>query len=140
KVEEDPEVPESPEPLEPSPDPARPRPRKPKVRASVPRLDEDDGVGVARVEVKVQSGRSSTGTRLTLRICAMLDGDSLEDEPPTGASVPQPLYWSAPGGERIPTTGEHLDVGIDQDGLWVLTVRLVEDAAVQVQVTAEPIP
>ena len=120
--------------------PAPPRPPgKPRIRVSAPTLAELDGVAVLQLAVDVKSGVRSRGTRITASACAVLDSGDSETHPPAGADVPSVYCWQRPDGAFVPGEGNEVEVETANDGVWLVFVRLIDDAEVRVQVAGEAV-
>lgn len=114
------------------------RPGRPRVRIAHPRLAVEDGeVPVLQLDVEIQHGIRTRGTRLRVAAHVILDGDEQEHEPPAGAAVPIPWRWRGPAGQLIEQPGPEVELGPEDAGRWTLSVRLIDDAEVKVAVAGE---
>lgn len=114
-----------------------------RARAVVNILDQGqlvivDGTPAVRVRFTVTHEQGSAGSLVTAHPdIAVLDGRSVETEPPVGATRPRVLRWEDPGGNHQ-GSGDTVQIPASDGADWLLFVTVPGDTMVRVALTATP--
>jgi hypothetical protein len=109
---------------------------KPSARVHISRsypVESPSGPGLVAVEFDVTAAEGSAGTRIEGRTGAALEDGSIEQDPPTGADLPELVAWRDPTG--LVHYGSSIVVGATDRGSWTLHVTRIDDAAVGIELT-----
>lgn len=103
-----------------------------------PEPDTIDGEPVIRFHFQVHHPENCEASRVEARpLVALDDGTTVERDPPQGTELPRIVGWSGPSGEfRSPEDSIEIP---NSEGTWSVILSVPEDAAVGVDLTAEPL-
>lgn len=98
-----------------------------------------DGRTAVTISFEVEPADESIATEVYLEVgVAVLDGTSIESEPPRGAESPSALSWKGPDGKQIRDTQQIL-ASPSQTGPWSVTVSVPRDTAIDINLRAIPV-
>ncbi len=95
-----------------------------------------DGIPIVRVACTVDPADGTEGTLIEARARIALEDGSLESDPPTGAAVPQVMFWVGPDGRRV--EGARAFVEAMDRGVWTVHVAAVADLVTGIEIEAVP--
>jgi hypothetical protein len=111
----------------------------------VVRLQEDRvyriiaGQAAVLFPVDVRHAKGTKGTIVTARPkVGVLHGQGVESEPPIGADTPEIVGWLSPSG-RMRRGAEQTEIESAEGGTWWIAVRIIQEAALAMSVSAEPV-
>lgn len=102
-------------------------------------LNTVDGRAAVTISFEIEPADESVATQVCLEAgVAVLDGTSIESEPPQGAELPSVLSWIGPDGKVIRDTQQIL-ANPSETGPWSVTVSVPRDTAININLRAIPV-
>lgn len=101
-------------------------------------LVDYEGIAALLVTFNIKHAENADGTTVSLKAQAILDSETIEDEPPIGGSVARVVRWISPNKEVFSDRESSIYIAADQPlDYWQVLVVLPDDMMVNVDVAAK---
>lgn len=101
-------------------------------------LVDYEGSAALLVTFNVKHAENADGTTVSLKAQAVLDSETIENEPPIGGTAAQVVRWISPNGQTFSDKEGSIYIAADQPlDHWQVLVVLPDDMMVNVDVTAK---
>ncbi len=97
-----------------------------------------DNIPALLAEFVVEHASGSQATEVEVEVGAVLDGDELEKDPPSGVQTPHVLLWISPDGIRYQGTPQ-IAIPLSSNGAWGVAVSISDDVVIGVNLTASEV-
>jgi len=103
-----------------------------------PMLDFIDNMPALLADFVVEHASNSQATEVHVEVSAVLDGNEVEKDPPTGVRVPQVLQWISPDGIQYQGSPQ-IVIPTTSSGVWKVAVSVPDDVVVGMNLKASEV-